>query len=130
MEPFPWNAKFAIGVELVDLQHRYFLDLINRVWDGFSLSEDEVYQRRLIQELRKYAEFHFLSEENLAYSLGLPHLSLHHERHMELLGELDRRTEAVLREGADAEEFFMFLISWFSGHTYYEDRILFAVRET
>ncbi len=55
-----WESGFETGNEYVDLQHRYFVDLINRVRINFRETNDAVYKEKLISELRKYADFHFL----------------------------------------------------------------------
>ena len=66
-----WVSEFEVGNEWVDLQHRYFLDLINRIGKSFKKTNDDDYRRKLIIELHKYAEFHFASEENIAISCGI-----------------------------------------------------------
>jgi hemerythrin len=69
---FEWQLDFETGNEYVDLQHRYFIDLIKRVGINFSESDDAAYKEKLIVELKKYADFHFTSEENIATSCNLP----------------------------------------------------------
>jgi len=60
-----WESNFETGNKNVDLQHRYFVDLINRVGKNFKETDDASYTQNLISELRKYADFHFTSEENI-----------------------------------------------------------------
>jgi hemerythrin len=129
LKPLPWNEKYAVGVEDVDLQHRYFLNLINRIQADFTTITDAGFRQQLLLELRKYADFHFLSEENLALRRGCSGLNGHHERHSELLAELASRADAIANNRQSDEEFFLFLTNWFAGHTYYEDRILFGVQQ-
>lgn len=38
---FEWQLDFETGNEYVDLQHRYFVDLINRVGTNFKNTNDE-----------------------------------------------------------------------------------------
>ena len=66
-----WESDFETGNEYVDLQHRFFVDLINRVGANFKKTDDVVYIEKLISELRKYADFHFTSEENIATSCNM-----------------------------------------------------------
>ena len=78
-----WESDFETGNEYVDLQHRYFLNLIARIRKNFRETNDADYKRKLIVELKKYAEFHFTSEENIATSHNLPEaISSHHQRHL------------------------------------------------
>ena len=85
-----WVSEFEIGNEYVDLQHRYFLDLITRIGKNLKETNDDDYIRRLIVELHKYADFHFASEENIAISCGLPGVKNHHQLHLELLEDLNQ----------------------------------------
>ena len=120
-----WDSDFETGNEYVDLQHRYFVDLINRVGVFFRETEDEAYKENLISELRKYADFHFTSEENIATSIGLPGVIAHHERHQELLNEFNHHANDLKTGSKTVDQFLEFLTNWFIGHTVYEDQNLF-----
>jgi len=120
-----WQLDFETGNEYVDLQHRYFVDLINRVGINFRETNDATYKEKLISELRKYADFHFTSEENIATSSNLPGVSSQHQRHSELLEEFNHRAEELNKGLTTVDEFLGFLTDWFVGHTVYEDQKLF-----
>ena len=120
-----WAPEFEIGNEYVDLQHRYFVDLINRVEINFKETNDVAYKEKLIIELRKYADFHFTSEENIATALNLPGISGHHQRHMELMEEFNHHAADLNTGSKTTDEFLEFLTDWLIGHTVYEDKNLF-----
>ena len=121
-----WQVDFETGNDYVDLQHRYFVDLINRVGMNFRETNDAAHKEKLISELRKYADFHFTSEENLAISHNIPAvMSEHHQRHLELLEEFDHHAEDLAKGLKTIDEFIGFLSDWFIGHTIYEDQKLF-----
>ena len=120
-----WESDFETGNEYVDLQHRYFADLINRVGVNFRETDDAAYKEKLISELRKYADFHFTSEENIATSCNLPAVSRHHQRHLELLEEFNHHAEDLKNGVKTVDEFLGFLTDWFMGHTIYEDQKFF-----
>ena len=120
-----WESDFETGNAYVDLQHRYFVDLIHRVGVNFRETDDMAYQEKLISELRKYADFHFTSEENIATSCNLPGVSGHHHRHQELLEEFNQFAEDLNKGSKTVDEFLDFLTDWFVGHTVYEDQKLF-----
>ena len=78
-----WESDFETGNEYIDLQHRYFLDLITRIRENFEETNDVDYKGKLIIELKKYADFHFTSEENIATPHNHPEvISSHHQRHL------------------------------------------------
>jgi len=120
-----WQPDYETGNEYVDLQHRYFVDLINRVGINFSETDDVAYTEKLISELRKYADFHFTSEENIAMSCNLSGVSSHHQRHAELLEEINHHAEDLNKGLQTVDDFLGFLTDWFVGHTVYEDQKLF-----
>ena len=120
-----WESDFETGNEYVDLQHRYFLDLINRIKKDFKETNDFDYKGKLIIELKKYADFHFTSEENIATSFNLPGVSGHHQRHLELLEEFNHHAGDLNRGSKTADEFLEFLTDWLIGHTMYENKKLF-----
>ena len=121
-----WESDYDTGNEYVDLQHRYFLNLIKRVGENFKDTDDLDYIEKLIGELRKYADFHFTSEENIATSLNLQGVSAHHRRHQELLVEFNHHAELLNTGSKSMDEFLSFLTDWFVGHTVYEDQNLFS----
>ncbi len=120
-----WESNFETGNKNVDLQHRFFVDLINRVGKNFKETDDAAYTQNLISELRKYADFHFTSEENIATSCDLQGVSSHHQRHLELLEEFNHHAEDLKKGLISVGQFLGFLTDWFVGHTVYEDQKLF-----
>ena len=122
-----WESSLNTGCESVDLQHQYFMDLINRIEKDYKASNDDAYSQKLIEELKKYAEFHFASEENIATSMKLPGIAGHHQRHQELLGEFKSYAEELSQRLISIDQFLQFLTDWFTGHTYYEDQKLFGM---
>ena len=120
-----WVSDFEIGNEYVDLQHRYFLDLITRLGKNFRETNDDDYKRRLIVELHKYADFHFTSEENIAISCGLPGVKSHHQLHLQLLEELNHYAKELDSGLKTIDEFLEFITDWFLVHTQHEDRKFF-----
>jgi hemerythrin len=120
-----WVSEFEVGNEWVDLQHRYFLDLINRIAKSFRETNDDDYKRKLIIELHKYADFHFASEENIAISCGIPGINNHHQLHLDLLEDLNQYAENLDNGLTTIEEFLEFITDWFLVHTQHEDRKLF-----
>jgi len=120
-----WVPEFEIGNEYVDLQHRYFLDLIMRIVKNFKETGDAYYKRRLMVELQKYAEFHFVSEENIAVSIGLSGVDAHHKIHIQVLDDLNHYAKNLDSGLKTIDEFLEFITDWFLVHTQHEDRNFF-----
>ena len=125
-EEIKWSKKYEIGIEEIDLQHHYFVDLINRLSHELRATEDRKRQQRLLSELTKYAHFHFMSEENIMYEIQYPALEQHVVMHSELLETLSKRIGMLQEELEDVEEILQFLKQWFLSHSQGEDRKLTA----
>ena len=52
-----WKLKLSVGIEPLDLQHRYCIDLLNRISEELD-GPDKEYQARLIDELYKFTQLH------------------------------------------------------------------------
>ena len=117
--PLAWKAEFETGVEEIDLQHRYFLRLINRLGEELATAKDERYRQCLLDELAKYATFHFVSEENIMFKFAYPGLAEHARLHWSLLDRLSSRAT-----GRPVEELLDFLTEWFAEHTTKEDHLI------
>lgn len=111
-----WKAEYDTGVEEIDLQHRNFMALINRLSSELAACDDEKYRRRLLDELAKYAAFHFTSEENLMLKFAYSGFERQRMLHLELMDQLSWRMQSKTYEGL-----FEFLVSWFIHHTVEED---------
>lgn len=118
-----WTSDFKIGIGDVDLQHEYFVFLINRLIDELKISDDSVYKHRLLEELCLYAGFHFTSEENLMMKTGFPGLGEHKHLHRDLLSSLNDRINYYRLSRETEKEIIKFLIDWFTRHTLKKDRL-------
>ncbi len=119
-----WQKKYELGVEEIDLQHHFFLMLINRISREFEQTNDYDYCRSLIEELNAYARFHFVSEENMMLRAGYPLAEEHRNHHRKLMTELSNmEVELDLDRSEDNfNNMLMFLLKWFRTHTSVEDR--------
>ena len=120
-----WTNEYELGVEDIDLQHHYFVNLINKISHLIMDSNHKVYKLRLISELNAYARFHFTSEENMMLAAGYQGLSEHKKLHRELLEQLNQK-EKMIDSQSDSqkilEDVVQFLADWFSHHTLKEDK--------
>jgi len=124
-EPFSWKSEYALGIEDIDFQHHYFLNLINRLSDELRMATDQKRRSALIAELNAYARFHFVSEENIMAKAGYPDLENHRQHHLDLISQLNSREAMLQLEKTDAraEDIVKFLVEWFLSHTTGEDRL-------
>lgn len=117
-----WNDNYQVGIEEIDLQHHYFVGLISRLESELVNIDDAVYTVNLLNELVKYTQFHFLSEENLMYKIHYPDLKTHRKQHFHLLNQLTGKLGLFNESLIPAEDVINFLKEWFIEHTLKEDK--------
>ena len=124
-ERFDWKREYNLGIEDIDFQHHYFLNLINRLSAELTMTTEPSRRAALIAELNAYARFHFVSEENIMAKAGYPQLEEHRQHHRDLIRELNTREAMLKLQETDerAEDVVEFLKQWFIGHTVGEDRL-------
>lgn len=112
-----WDKRFEVGHPRIDQEHRVFLDLIRSVSLASEAEEPKPWCMRLLNEVRKYADFHFLSEENIMLRCGFPEYPEHQQKHAELLLLLDERIHAYATDRINLEAVVVFMFDWFAMHT-------------
>jgi len=114
-----WDSKFEVGHERIDFEHQIFLGLIKKLAESEKSSSSR-FERYLI-ELRKYAEFHFFSEENIMIDCDYPGYIKHKSLHNALFEEFDDHFQRYINKNLQEGEFVAFLYEWFIHHTMIED---------
>ncbi|NGZ07446.1 MAG: hypothetical protein G8237_13945 [Magnetococcales bacterium] len=121
MPRFDWRYGYETHNKIVDLQHKYFIELMNRLYDELATTSDKKYQERLLDELISYAKFHFISEENILLK-HLPQKFNHQkELHEILLQDLLIKIESMKLGNDKPEDIIHFVVEWFFTHTITED---------
>lgn len=120
-----WKSDYVLGIEDIDFQHHFFLNLINRLSKEFEATDDLVYRAALLSELNAYVRFHFISEENMMRRADYPDFEAHRRHHRELIDILSYKEnllEINLSE-KESEDIINFLVDWFFCHTACEDKL-------
>ena len=120
-----WKKKYELGIDDIDFQHHFFLNLINRLSNELLSPDSRSHRASLIAELNAYARFHFISEENMMRRAGYPALDEHKKHHLELTDQLSRKESMLHITDSEKEAVAVvdFLVDWFINHTVYEDRL-------
>ena len=119
-----WDKRFEVGHLRIDHEHQVFLDLIRSVSLASDTNEPKIWCLRLLNEVKKYADFHFYSEENLMLRVGYPDYADHQRKHAELLALLDERIHAYTTDRIDLEAVVVYMFDWFAMHTTKMDKKL------
>jgi len=119
MHIYQWKSQYDVGLELIDVEHKNLIACINKLIIAQNL--DQYIVLRLADEVISYAEFHFLSEENLMYLTQYPDLKSHTEIHKKLLDQLREHRKDLSKSVYCLQDFVTFLVHWFIEHTQSED---------
>ena len=117
-----WNDAYAIGNERIDFEHKIFIGLIAEFQLAIANSSPKDRLVRILNEILKYAEFHFVSEENLMLESGYPEVNQHRLLHMQLLSRFSVKIYEMELGMCQPDEVDRFLIDWFTHHTKQEDK--------
>jgi hemerythrin len=118
-EALVWREAYALGVELLDAQHREMVHLINRVLDPAAGESAGTRLDALIAHLRR----HFETEEVFLRAIDYPLADEHGREHAMQLAELVDMRRGIGRSGGvigaeDRTE----IRQWFFNHVVAEDR--------
>lgn len=116
-----WNSIYETGIAEVDNEHKVFVSIIQRLESGIA-AQNKMQVMNIVEELLKYADFHFTSEENIMIREEYPDYQWHKRIHERLLIELRDKIHIMKYEFIDFDLLLNFVISWFKGHTTIEDK--------
>lgn len=125
MSKLTWGPTLKVGFGDIDVQHRYLVELVNRLDDGVAAGHDHATLAAVLRDLVRYTQLHFAFEEKLMTRYGLDESDEHHEQHARLTADVltyQQRFEAG--EPGLETELLDFLGAWLHGHILGSDREL------
>jgi hemerythrin len=117
-----WHESYSIGNERIDFQHHIFLGLVGEFSNARQQGAPAERLGRILEEVIKYAEYHFYSEENLMTDNQYPELARHRILHNHLLSKIRIKSSEMALELTTPKEVEDFLVEWFLLHTQHEDK--------
>lgn len=123
-EFFQWKESFSVGIDEIDDQHRFFLELLNNCYAKVAENSEKVVDRALVQELKEYVEVHFAYEEKVLQYVGYEKLEQHRVQHdyfRSLVAELDATCQEGNLSGVKLTSTLSILRDWFLHHVLEED---------
>lgn len=116
-----WEKELELGNDLIDTQHRILVLLCRKLDIAIKGQQSEQSVRWIMLELKKFTEFHFISEENLMHEIGYPGVDEHALIHSDLLGQLDMAIAKIAHHKEFPEDLLFFLNKWLIQHVVQED---------
>lgn len=117
-----WQDDYAVGVPLIDAEHRYLFDLINEFHDRHTSGGTRGQVLVVLNRLIAYAENHFQHEEALMTENGYPRLASHQALHEQMYASVFVLNERLALETSKVDaETLRFLKTWLLDHILKED---------
>ncbi len=85
MTLIPWDESYNLGIREIDEQHQSLVALINQLHDAMLAQKTRTVLGEIIQEMAKYTEFHFGTEERYFDEYGYPEALAHKREHDEFI---------------------------------------------
>ena len=111
-----WDRKYETGQPLIDAEHRLLVMLFRKLDVAIKTHQSDSTVSRIILEVRKFVEFHFVSEENLMRETDYPETDSHRTIHSELLLSLTSMTAKLASHREYPEDLLYFLNDWLIEH--------------
>lgn len=122
-EYIEWQDDFSVGVEVVDAQHKKLLQVINEFLFGLDGAGDHFAIARSLDELIRYTEYHFHTEQLLLENH--PEFLSHLNQHWQLVKQA-RQIQEEFRQNCEMKaDIFDFLLAWLKEHILGTDKVHF-----
>jgi hemerythrin-like metal-binding protein len=116
-----WEKELELDNDLIDTQHRILMLLCRKLDIALKSNESAQVVHRVMLELKKFIEFHFISEENLMHEIDYPYVDEHALIHADLLTELDMMLAKISHHKEFPDDLLFFLTRWLIQHVVHED---------
>jgi len=115
-ESSTWKSEYSIGIDFVDEQHKYLINLINRI-DVAIEENNSIAIVETVLDMKLYAEIHFTEEEALMRKAGYPALDPHAKLHQSFITKTDLFLDDLERSPLAATvEISTYLMNWWLQH--------------
>lgn len=119
MNKLQWDESLSIGIELIDRQHKQWIEHYNNTVDAVAAQQSPMQTTKTLGFLVDYTETHFSTEEKHMAANNYGGLDEHKAKHDELRRTLDDLVQDYKEEGVTyklAEAVDTFLGNWLIKH--------------
>ena len=103
MANIEWDNSLAVGVELIDDQHKQLLEKLNDISKAIEADRGVEKIGNTLDFMLEYTDFHFSTEEKLMEELDYPDMKSHKALHREFVTTLKDMIKDFLEDGPTRE---------------------------
>ena len=120
-----WREQLSVGNDVIDSDHKYLIEIINRVEEGLK-THDRQGLGTALDHLEQYAKSHFDAEEKIGSAAGYPDVQHLHESHAALIADLNQMKLDFAGQWTPelGEHFSALLRGWLINHVIKEDLLM------
>ena len=85
-----WKDEYSVGIKEIDDQHKYFISLLNDLYNAIMAGKSRKELKDLFSYLADYAEQHFTTEEKYFDEFNYEGAAEHKLKHQEMRDEIEK----------------------------------------
>jgi hemerythrin len=118
-----WNSGLSVEVSEMDAEHKQLIKLVNELNDAMKSGKSKEEMGRVFNELARYTQNHFASEERYMQKVGYPHFAEHKAEHEALLKQVgDFKADYDAGKAMISIKLMGFLRDWVRNHIQKTDK--------
>lgn len=118
-----WKDEFELGINKIDRQHKNWMELINSLYQSFTIKSSIDIQKSILQDIIDYSKYHFAHEEKVMNEIGFDGLENQKISHQSITEKMERFLFEMERGNQPDKEFLSErLKEWSENHILEEDK--------
>lgn len=124
-----WKDDYAIGVEIIDEQHKHLFEIGNKIYDLLeNYLLDDKYDKivTIIKELGDYTKYHFKTEEDYMLQIRYPKYFSQKVEHDDFIKKIEEIDLKDLDQNQDKHirDILTFVFKWVLEHILKKDKLI------
>jgi hemerythrin-like metal-binding protein len=116
MAIFTWDDSVALGIPIIDEQHKALFDWINTLNEAIESGDGSEAVGEIIWKLITYVTEHFGAEERLMISCNYPELAAHRQEHDQFVARLSEIQVSFIDGHEMGVNVLVFMVNWLVYH--------------
>jgi hemerythrin-like metal-binding protein len=123
MELIKWDPSFSVAHDEIDKQHKELIRIINEFYDAFMNKKDSSFIQKTLDDMARYADFHFNTEEEYFKQYNF-HYAVEHKRYHDSFREQIKEFQESYKKKNGVVKFKIinYLRDWLTNHILKEDK--------
>jgi len=112
-----WKDEYSVGITHIDQDHKKLINLLNQFTVAYDHAMSEEFEKKALEELIAYTQYHFEREEKLMSDNDYPDFEAHKAKHQEMIKQVSTFVDLYNEKGHDAlKDISEYLTVWLISH--------------